>query len=83
MLDDYSQRRSERAKAVANFSSMYARVHMANLPYGLGPLARRLVFGYLPESGWMHALRWLYGYQPTVDALPQECESLLFFFTSL
>lgn len=66
-LNDYSQNRGERAKALVSFSENYAKVHTANLPYGLGPLVRKLIFGYLPESVWMWGLTWLYGYQPTVN----------------
>ncbi len=67
VLRAYSDKRGERAKALVSFSSNYAKVHTGNLLYGLGPLVRKLIYAYLPEWGWMWGLRWLYGYQPTVD----------------
>lgn len=66
-MHSYSATRMERAKALVSFSSNYAKVHTANLPYGMGPLVRKLIFGYMPEWCWMWGLRWLYGYQPVVE----------------
>lgn len=66
-LKNYSVKREQRAKALVSFSSNYAKVHTANLPYGLGPMVRKLIYAYLPEWGWMWGLKWLYGYQPTVE----------------
>ncbi|KAJ9634772.1 hypothetical protein H2199_008821 [Coniosporium tulheliwenetii] len=69
VLTEYSARRQSRAKDIVAFSSNYAKVHTANLPYGLGPLVRKLVYTYMPAWTWMWYLGWLYGYQPVVDAL--------------
>ncbi|KAI4282770.1 MAG: hypothetical protein L6R38_002692 [Xanthoria sp. 2 TBL-2021] len=69
VLSDYSARRGDRAKALVSFSRNYAKVHTGTLAYGMGPLVRKLIYAYLPEWGWMWALRWLYGYQPIVDSL--------------
>lgn len=66
-LRKYSAKREQRAKALVSFSSNYAKVHTANLPYSLGPMVRKLIYAYLPEWGWMWGLKWLYGYQPTVE----------------
>lgn len=30
-------------------------------------MVRKLIYAYLPEWGWMWGLKWLYGYQPTVE----------------
>ncbi|KAL8677038.1 MAG: hypothetical protein Q9186_006501 [Xanthomendoza sp. 1 TL-2023] len=70
ILSDYSTRRSQRAKAVAAFSRDYAKVHTGKLPYGLGPLVRKIIYGYMPEWGWTWGLRWLYGHQPTLVDVP-------------
>ncbi|KAL8734408.1 MAG: hypothetical protein Q9181_003229 [Wetmoreana brouardii] len=67
VLNEYSAKRSRRAKAVASFSRDYAKVHTGNLPCGLGLFVRKLIYAYLPEWGWMWGLRWLYGYQPTLN----------------
>ena len=75
-LGAYGSTRGERAKALVSFSNNFAKVHMAMLPYGLGPLVRKLVYAYLPEWGWMRGLQWLYGYQPKVDALPDHSKRL-------
>ncbi|KAL8725321.1 MAG: hypothetical protein Q9166_007427 [cf. Caloplaca sp. 2 TL-2023] len=70
VLNEYSEKRSRRAKAVASFSRGYAKVHTGNLPYSLGRFVRKLIYAYLPEWGWMWGLRWLYGYQPTLTDVP-------------
>lgn len=69
VLKEYSTRREARAKDIVAFSSNYAKVHMGKLPYGMGPLIRKLVYAYAPAWSWMWYLGWLYGYQPTVDAV--------------
>ncbi|KAJ9635848.1 hypothetical protein H2199_008201 [Coniosporium tulheliwenetii] len=69
VLIEYSARRQSRAKDIATFSGNYAKLHTANLPYGMGPLVRKLVYAYMPVWMWMWYLEWLYGYQPVVDAL--------------
>lgn len=74
VLSAYSDKRGERAKALVSFSSNYAKVHTANLPYGMGPLVRKLIYAYLPEWGWMLGLKWLYGYQPTVKHVSNHSE---------
>ncbi|MCJ1260515.1 hypothetical protein MMC22_000376 [Lobaria immixta] len=74
-LRKYSAKREQRAKALVSFSSNYAKVHTANLLYGLGPMVRKLIYAYLPEWGWMWGLKWLYGYQPTVEHMPVVARS--------
>ncbi|KAJ9285043.1 hypothetical protein DTO027B5_6333 [Paecilomyces variotii] len=68
-LGEYCTKREGRAKDLVTFSSNYAKVHMARLPYGLGPFVRKFVYAYMPIWGWRWALEWLYGYQPMIDAL--------------
>ncbi|KAJ9299413.1 hypothetical protein DTO271G3_3035 [Paecilomyces variotii] len=68
-LGEYCTKREGRAKDLVTFSSNYAKVHMARLPYGLGPFVRKFVYAYMPIWGWRWALEWLYGYQPMMDAL--------------
>ncbi|KAL2013567.1 hypothetical protein VTN00DRAFT_1092 [Thermoascus crustaceus] len=68
-LQEYRTLREGRARDLVSFSSNYAKVHTARLPYGLGPLVRKFVYAYMPIWGWRWALRWLYGHQPTVEAL--------------
>ncbi|KAL9604070.1 MAG: hypothetical protein Q9179_001993 [Wetmoreana sp. 5 TL-2023] len=70
VLNEYSAQRNRRAKAVASFSRDYAKVHTGNLPCGLGLFVRKLIYAYLPEWGWMWGLKWLYGYQPTLNDVP-------------
>ncbi|KFY12171.1 hypothetical protein V492_04054 [Pseudogymnoascus sp. VKM F-4246] len=65
----YSESRGKRGKDLVSFSSGYAGVHVARLPYGLGPLARRIVFTWLPMWVWFWGLEWLYGHQPRVKNL--------------
>lgn len=65
----YSVTREERGQKISHFSANYAAVHTARLPWGLGPLVRRLIFGWAPPSFWMWYLVFLYGYQPTVDVV--------------
>lgn len=73
-LGEYCTKREGRAKDLVTFSSNYAKVHMARLPYGLGPFVRKFVYAYMPIWGWRWALEWLYGYQPMIDAV-SEIES--------
>ncbi|GAD98574.1 FAD binding monooxygenase [Paecilomyces variotii No. 5] len=68
-LAQYCEKREGRAKDLVAFSSNYAKVHMARLPYGMGPLVRKFVYAYMPIWGWRWALEWLYGYQPMVNAV--------------
>ncbi|KAK8185158.1 FAD binding monooxygenase [Phyllosticta capitalensis] len=72
VLKSYAREREDRAKAVADFSASYAKVHTANLPLGFGPFIRKLIYGYAPAWVWMWYLKWLYGYQPSVDALGRD-----------
>lgn len=76
-LQEYRTLREGRAKDLVSFSSNYAKLHTARLPYGLGPIVRKLVYAYMPIWGWRWALQWLYGHQPTVKAV-RSTLSLLF-----
>ncbi|KAI9676092.1 MAG: hypothetical protein M1817_000835 [Caeruleum heppii] len=71
-LNQYSLKREERAKHLVSFSSNYAKLHTANLPYGMGPFLRKFVYAYLPAWMWMWGLQWLYGYQPVVENVRQS-----------
>ena len=82
-LGAYSDKRGERAKALVSFSANYAKVHTASLPYGMGPLVRKLIYAYLPEWGWMWGLNWLYGYQPTVNHVSAHSDFLSSLYISL
>ncbi|KAK5100966.1 hypothetical protein LTS08_004572 [Lithohypha guttulata] len=66
-LERYSAARGQRGREIASFSAKYAAMHVARLPYGLGPLVRKIVYAYLPMWYWFKGLEWLYGYQPTVQ----------------
>ncbi|KAI1812327.1 putative monooxygenase [Poronia punctata] len=72
MLSEYSQSRQKRVQDLASFSANYARLHTADFP--LGRLTRYLVYRFIPSSGWMWYLQWLYGYQPSVDGLGERGE---------
>lgn len=65
----YSKQREKRVQDLARFSSNFAFLHTANLPYGTGGFIRALVYSYFPSWVWMWYLRWLYGTQPTVSGL--------------
>ncbi|PYI10939.1 FAD binding monooxygenase [Aspergillus sclerotiicarbonarius CBS 121057] len=69
VLVDYRKSREPRARNLVYYSSIFAQVHTGRLPYGLGPLARRLAFIYAPTWCWRWATDPLYGYQPRVHAL--------------
>lgn len=69
MLLAYSQRREKRVQDLTKFSSNFALLHTANLPYGTGGFIRGLIYGYAPSWVWMWFLQWLYGVQPTVAGL--------------
>ena len=66
-LGRYADARGKRGKRLVSFSSAYAGIHVARLPWGLGPYARLLLFKWLPAWMWLWALAWLYGYQPKVE----------------
>jgi salicylate hydroxylase len=68
-LQDYRARREARTQSIARFSADFGKLFSAQLPYGLGSLARKFVFGYLPSAAWLWWLKWLYGYQPVVEGL--------------
>jgi salicylate hydroxylase len=71
-LREFANSREARAKSVAGFSASYARLFTANLPYGMGPFVRKIVYTYVPSRAWLWWLNWLYGYQPII----KELESL-------
>ena len=65
-LERYSRVRGGRGRELVSFSAKYAMMHVARLPYGMGPLVRKIVYAYLPMWAWFWSLEWLYGYQPVV-----------------
>jgi salicylate hydroxylase len=67
ILADYSKQRKQRVRDLVTFSSSFAALHMAKLPYGSGPLLRRLIYTFVPGWGWLWYLRWLYGVQPIIE----------------
>ncbi|KAI1187083.1 putative monooxygenase [Nemania serpens] len=69
MLSEYSEGRQQRVQDLANFSSNYARLHTADLPLGMGPFLRHMIYRFVPSAVWMWYLQWLYGHQPSVSAL--------------
>lgn len=76
-LDSFRAPREERSKDLVRFSASYAKIHTANMKVpvpllgeiNVGPVLRKLVFGYAPEWAWMKYLEWLYAYQPMVEGL--------------
>jgi 2-polyprenyl-6-methoxyphenol hydroxylase-like FAD-dependent oxidoreductase len=74
MLSEYSQSRQKRVQDLASFSSNYARLHTADLPFG--GFLRYMIYRFVPASGWMWYLRWLYGFQPSVDGLGERKETI-------
>jgi salicylate hydroxylase len=71
---DYSETRGKRGKDLVSFSSVYAGIHVARLPYGLGPIARQFLYKWLPIWCWFWALEWLYGYQPMIKEVRMSGE---------
>ena len=69
LLQRYSNARQPRARNIATFSAKYALFHTAQLPYGLGPFIRKLVYSWAPVWFFVWCLRWLYEYQPVVHAV--------------
>ncbi|KAI3012333.1 hypothetical protein CBS147346_710 [Aspergillus niger] len=69
LLTEFRKSREPRARNLVYYSSIFAQVHTGRLPYGLGPLARRIAFSYAPVWCWKWACNPLYGYQPRVHAL--------------
>ncbi|GLA93998.1 hypothetical protein AtubIFM61612_003143 [Aspergillus tubingensis] len=69
LLQEFRKSREPRARNLVYYSSIFAQVHTGRLPYGLGPLARRIAFTYAPVWCWKWACNPLYGYQPRVHAL--------------
>ncbi|KAI0398134.1 putative monooxygenase [Xylariaceae sp. FL0594] len=74
MLREYSQSRQKRVQDLASFSSNYARLHTADLPFGR--FVRYMIYRFVPTSGWMWYLRWLYGFQPSVEGLGERKERI-------
>lgn len=70
LLSAYAGAREGRTKDLSRFSDNFALLHTARLPYGMGPLVRRVLYTLVPTWFWINYLGWLYGYQPTVAALP-------------
>jgi salicylate hydroxylase len=68
-LREFGNSREARAKSVAGFSASYARLFTANLPFGMGPFVRKMVYTYVPSRAWLWWLSWLYGYQPVIKEL--------------
>lgn len=71
LLQRYSDARSSRAQKIASFSTKYAMFHTAQLPYGLGPIVRQLVYTWVPLWCFIWCFAWLYGYQPVVNGVSQ------------
>lgn len=71
LLQRYSDARSSRAQKIASFSTKYAMFHTAQLPYGLGPIVRQLVYTWVPLWCFIWCFAWLYGYQPIVHGVSQ------------
>lgn len=69
LLEQYAETRHTRAKAIATFSSRYAVVHMALLPYGIGAVLRQLLYKWAPVWFFLRCLDWLYGVQPVVHSV--------------
>ena len=76
----YSETRGKRGKDLVSFSSVYAGIHVARLPYGLGPIARQILYKWLPVWVWLWALGWLYGYQPIVKEVSRSNEILIEYY---
>lgn len=70
LLSAYAGTREGRTKDLSTFSDNFALLHTARLPYGMGPFVRRVLYTLVPTWFWINYLGWLYGYQPTVSALP-------------
>jgi salicylate hydroxylase len=75
LLVSYASERAERTRDMARFSMIFAGVHMARLPLGLGPPLRWLLYTLVPSWFWLWYLSWIYGFQPTVSALPAPSPS--------
>lgn len=79
-LESYRVPREDRSKALVSFSANYAKVHTANFKVAVpimgeinvGPVLRRLIYGYAPAWTWMKYLEWLYAYQPIVEELGEQ-----------
>lgn len=69
LLSAYAAEREGRTKDMSRFSEVFAGLHMARLPYGLGPPLRWLLYTLVPSWVWLRYLGWIYSYQPTVSAL--------------
>ncbi|EGD93403.1 FAD-dependent urate hydroxylase [Trichophyton mentagrophytes] len=65
-FDRYSEVRQKRASDLVQFSDNFAKVHTARLPYGLGPLVRKILYKYVPTSIWVWYFNWLFNYQPVI-----------------
>lgn len=81
LLQRYSDARSSRAQKIASFSTKYAMFHTAQLPYGLGPIVRQLVYTWVPLWCFIWCFAWLYGYQPVVHGVSHHwCGFIIRFF---
>lgn len=65
----YCGQREPRARDLVTFSEQYATLHTANMPWGLGPVVRKVFYGWVPVWCMMSLLEWLYGHQPRVEAV--------------
>jgi salicylate hydroxylase len=68
-LQAYRTHREKRTQDIAKFSADFGRLYSAQLPYGMGRMVRRMLFGYMPGGIWLWWLQWLYGYQPVLKGL--------------
>ncbi|KJZ78294.1 hypothetical protein HIM_02332 [Hirsutella minnesotensis 3608] len=69
LLELYAKTREPRTRDLSRFSDRFAMLHMARMPYGLGPIVRWLLYRLVPAWIWVWYLGWLYGHQPEVAAL--------------
>jgi salicylate hydroxylase len=69
LLAAYAAEREGRTRALSRFSNIFAGVHMARLPYGVGPPLRWLLYTLVPTWFWLRYLGWIYAYQPTISGL--------------
>lgn len=68
ILTAYATTREGRVQRLSKFSDNFAMLHTARMPYGLGPFLRWLLYTLVPTWFWISYLKWLYGYQPFVEA---------------
>lgn len=73
-LREYSDVRGKRVEDVVKFSFRFIVLHSAALPFGIGGFLRWFAYACVPAFIWHWYLGWLYGYQPTVNALNKPAD---------